>query len=158
MSVLYGFFGVCFWSLATPVGSSIRSIPTTVRDWNNNLLKQPLGSTVRRSLLGCQAFYFVLPPLVSEPLDRIRSRSFNLDRGVAGTSDHRSDIRRYQQLASRNCVLGDCPGCGSYHTIIWCVDPITYREIAPDSCAMPIQRGSRENRRYLRFTRARGRA
>ena len=27
MSVLYGFFGVCFWSLATPVGSSIPSIP-----------------------------------------------------------------------------------------------------------------------------------
>lgn len=26
MSVLYGFFGVCFWSLATPVGSSASSI------------------------------------------------------------------------------------------------------------------------------------
>jgi hypothetical protein len=25
MSALYGFFGVCFWSLATPVGSSISS-------------------------------------------------------------------------------------------------------------------------------------
>lgn len=27
MSVLYGFFGVCFWSLATPVGSSAPPIP-----------------------------------------------------------------------------------------------------------------------------------
>jgi hypothetical protein len=26
MSALYGFFGVCFWSLATPVGSSVPSI------------------------------------------------------------------------------------------------------------------------------------
>ena len=26
-SALYGFFGVCFWSLATPVGSTIPSIP-----------------------------------------------------------------------------------------------------------------------------------
>lgn len=29
MSALYGFFGLCFWSLATPVGSSAPSIPVT---------------------------------------------------------------------------------------------------------------------------------
>ena len=35
MSALYGFFGVCFWSLATPVGSSVPSIPDSSLLKNN---------------------------------------------------------------------------------------------------------------------------
>lgn len=109
---------------------------------------------VRRTLLGYRVFYFFLPRLVSESLDGICPCLLNLDRGVARASDHRSNLRCYQQLALRNCVLGDRAGCGGYHVVIWYVDPPVGCEIPPDNCTMPVQRGSRENRQCLRLTRA----
>ena len=107
-------------------------------------------------MLGCQDFYLVLQLPVSEIAGRIRPQflNVNLGRGVVGASDHRSNIRCYQQLALRNRVLGDCAGCGSYYLVVWCVGAFTCNGVAADSRATLIQRGSRGNRLCLRPIRA----
>ena len=108
---------------------------------------------VRKTLLVCLDFCFSLPLLVSGQPHRIRSRPLNVNRGVTGASDLRSNIQCHQQLALCNRILRDSAGGGSYRLIVWCVEHFTFCKIVPDRRMTIHQRGSRESPRCSKFTR-----